>query len=136
MRLGAVMLAGVLGLTFFLAGCRERKVVVHEQRVVVREREPVVVHEREPVVVYEREPVVIERVVVVPEPPPRVRVEVRTVRPSRDHIWVDGYWNWHEHSYVWIGGRWGIPPQRGRVWVAPRYERAERGGHYTSGHWR
>ena len=42
--------------------------------------------------------------------PPRVQVERRMSRPSRDHVWVSGYQRWDGNAYAWNPGRWEQPP--------------------------
>jgi hypothetical protein len=87
-----------------------------------------------------RETVYVERqqpeYVVVREAPPAVIVEQRPSPPSRGHVWIDGYWHWNGHQYVWERGHWAAPPRERAVWVAPRYERHEDGYWYVPGRWR
>ena len=126
MRIGFLGTLGILATGLVVAGCHEKRVVVvHEQRAVVVQQAPVVV---------EQEP----QVIVVEEPPPPVRVEVRPAPPSGMYIWVGGYWHYDNHRWGWIGGRWAVPPEHRREWVAPRYDRDEhdRGVRYAPGHWR
>jgi hypothetical protein len=82
--------------------------------------------------VYEDEP---QYVIVREAPPPIVR-ERRPPPPSRGYIWIDGYWNWDGHRYVWEPGHWAAPPHGRAVWVAPRYERHGDGYRYLPGRWR
>lgn len=109
----AVLAGVVLGV---LPGCH-RKTAVHERS-----------HEE---VVYVEEPAY----VVVPQPPPQIIVETRPPPPSSEYIWVDGYWGWDNHRYLWQRGRWVMPPRGRAVWVGPRYEPHEHNYHYTPGHW-
>jgi hypothetical protein len=73
--------------------------------------------------------------VIVREAPPQPVVERRPSRPSPGHIWIDGYWDWNGRRYVWEPGHWAIPPHEHAVWVAPRYEKDEKGYRYTPGRW-
>jgi len=57
------------------------------------------------VVVEERTPVV-EREVVVEEAQPPERVEVITVRPYRDAVWIRGHYIRERHRWVWVPGHW------------------------------
>jgi hypothetical protein len=70
-----------------------------------------------------------------PPPPRRERYSERD-RPSRNHVWVAGYWRYDGRAYVWIPGRWDLPPRGYRDWEGPRWE--NRGGGYVfiEGHWR
>jgi hypothetical protein len=68
-------------------------------------------------------------------PPISIR-EHRTVRPSRDHVWVGGYHRYEGNAYHWQAGRWEQPPRAHARWVAPRYTRRHDGYVYTEGRWR
>jgi hypothetical protein len=89
-------------------------------------------HRHEETVYYDNEP----QYVVVPEPPPALVVEERPACPSEGCIWIDGYWHWDNHHYVWTHGHWQKPPHEDVTWVAPRYERHEQEHRYSPGHWR
>lgn len=41
-------------------------------------------------------------------PPPPSRVEVVTVRPYYQAVWVAGHWRWAHwrHQWVWVPGHW------------------------------
>jgi len=84
----AVAALGMLAL--FLTGC------VYERPHRVVEREVIVEHGP-----YE------EREVVVTEgPPPPERVEVVTVRPYREAVWIRGHWVRTHHGWYWVHGYW------------------------------
>jgi hypothetical protein len=68
--------------------------------------------------------------------PPRVQVERRGRRPSRDQVWVSGYQRWDGNGYVWTPGRWEQPPRRGSHWVAHHYVHQRGGWVFVEGHWR
>jgi len=94
---------------------------------------PAVVHER--VEVRPAVNVGLNFVVQAP-PPPRREVIVERERPSRDHVWIRGYWVWREGRHVWINGRWERPPHPHAVWIEPRWERRDRGYVFIEGFWR
>jgi hypothetical protein len=73
----------------------------------------------------------------VAQPPPPVRREVivEQTRPSRDHIWIGGYWVWREGRHFWVGGHWERPPHAHAVWVAPRWEHHPEGYVFIQGYW-
>jgi hypothetical protein len=73
--------------------------------------------------------------VVVAGPPPAVRMEVRGVAPSPAHAWVDGYWAWRG-GWVWMPGRWAVPPRGRHAWVPGHWQRRGRGWVFIEGHWR
>lgn len=74
--------------------------------------------------------------VVVRVAPPAPIVEVRPVAPSPRHVWIGGYHRWDGHRYVWVGGRWALPPRRGGVWVPGRWAPRPGGYVWVGGHWR
>ena len=71
-------------------------------------------------------------------PPPPLRHEVIIVQPSPRHVWVPGYWDWApaRHDYIWVGGRWLIPPYRHAVWVGPRWVVRHHHRYLVRGYWR
>jgi hypothetical protein len=74
--------------------------------------------------------------IVVEAAPPPPQTEVIIARPSPRHVWIGGYWAWHEGRHVWMAGHWDLPPREHAVWEAPRWE--FRGGRYAfvPGRWR
>ena len=67
--------------------------------------------------------------------PPRVRYERRMARPSRDAVWIRGFWDWQGDNWVWIPGRWTVPEERHARWIGPRYRREYGSYRYIPGHW-
>ena len=67
--------------------------------------------------------------------PPRIAVERRAPRPSRDHVWVQGYQRWDGNAYAWTPGRWEQPPRRNAHWVAHRWVHQRDGWVMVEGHW-
>jgi hypothetical protein len=68
--------------------------------------------------------------------PPAPIVEVRPVAPEPGVVWIDGYYRWDGHGYVWVPGRWVHPPRVGAHWVAGRWVHNGRGWYSVAGHWR
>ena len=73
--------------------------------------------------------------VVVNEAPPPERVEVVTVAPSPNHIWVRGYWSWSGRGWVWVPGRWEHR-RAGHEWTPGHWQRRAHGWVWVPGHWR
>jgi hypothetical protein len=48
----------------------------------------------------------IEERTAVPGPRSPDRVEVVTVRPSPEHVWIRGRWDRRGDAWVWIEGHW------------------------------
>lgn len=74
-------------------------------------------------------------VYVVRRPPPE-RVEVVSVAPGRDFVWVKGHWGWDRNTYVWVPGRWLAPERTRHRWVQGHWAHDRRGWYWVEGHWR
>jgi len=68
-------------------------------------------------------------------PPPRHEVIIERNRPTRDHVWVNGYWMNRRGHHEWVAGRWEVPPRGRTVWNEPRWERRGRGYVFVEGYW-
>lgn len=68
-------------------------------------------------------------------PAPRHEVIVERDRPSRNHVWVEGYWANRHGRHEWIRGHWELPPHGRTVWIAPRWEKRDRGYVFIDGYW-
>ena len=90
----------------------------------------------ETVYVHDQSP---QQVIVVREAPPAPEREIiiERDRPSRQYVWVNGYYRADgPDSWTWTPGHWEAPPSGTTVWVAPRYERVSGGYRYIPGGWR
>jgi hypothetical protein len=67
--------------------------------------------------------------------PPKLRSEVRPHRPSRDFLWIPGFWHWQGNDWDWVPGRWDRPNAHGVRWVKARYVREGGSYRYEPGHW-
>jgi len=67
-------------------------------------------------------------------PPPPVR-EVVSVSPGSGYIWIPGHHAWERGTYIWITGRWEIPPRRYARWVPGRWVEDRHGWYWSEGHW-
>ena len=69
--------------------------------------------------------------------PPAAIVETRPVAPGPRYVWVTGYHRWNGTAYVWVPGRWRLPPSHYSVWVAGHWAHHPHNGYYwVGGHWR
>ena len=68
--------------------------------------------------------------------PPATRVEVKVVAPGPGYVWTAGYYRWHGGAYVWVPGRWVLPPRPGAVWVPGHWKSTPGGWYWKPGHWR
>jgi len=75
------------------------------------------------------------RVYVAVDPPPLI-VESRPAAPGPHHVWIGGYHRWDGRAYVWVPGRWAVPPHPHSVWVAGHWKHAHKGWYWVGGHWR
>jgi hypothetical protein len=69
--------------------------------------------------------------------PPAPVVETRVVAPGPHHVWVEGYHRWDGAAYVWVPGRWALPPAGFHTWVPGHWVHHGAEGYYwVDGHWR
>ena len=69
------------------------------------------------------------------EPPP-LKVEVEGRPPSKNHIWIKGYWHWDGKAYGWNGGHWEFNSNPKRVWEEAKWEKQGAKFHFVAGHWK
>ena len=74
--------------------------------------------------------------VIVHVAPPPVVVETRPVAPGPGYVWIDGYQNWNGRAYVWVPGRWELPPRPHARWIAHHWVRRHGGWVLVEGRWR
>jgi len=74
-------------------------------------------------------------VVYIERRPPPNRVEIVTVAPARDYVWIRGHWRWTGGDYDWAPGRWERI-QDGRRWEEGRWRHGKGGWYWVEGHWR
>jgi len=74
-------------------------------------------------------------VVVRVAPPARI-VETRPATPGPGYIWIDGYHRWDGAAYIWVPGRWELPPHPHARWVAHHWVRKHGGWVLVDGRWR
>src|ERR1700743_1795203 len=55
-------------------------------------------------------------------------------RPAgpRGAVWIDEDWVIRNGHYVSVGGRWGVPPHPGYVWIPGRWVRERRGEYWVA----
>ena len=67
--------------------------------------------------------------------PPPPRVEVKVVAPGKGYFWIGGYHRWTGTAYVWVPGRWALPPRPGAVWLPGHWKKHAHGWVWSNGHW-
>jgi len=67
--------------------------------------------------------------------PPALKVEVKTVKPGPNYVWISGHWKWTGGRYFWVSGHW-TKKRVGKSWVPGHW--IKRGGRWAwkPGHWR
>jgi hypothetical protein len=71
-------------------------------------------------------------------PPAAPKMDNVPPQPSKEHVWVPGFWTWIEgHSWVWVPGRWVVPPHGPcGTWIPGHWIRGWQGyWHWVPGHW-
>ena len=68
--------------------------------------------------------------------PPAPMVETRIVAPGPGYVWVSGYHTWNGSAYVWVPGRWNMPPRPRARWVAGHWAHERHGWYWIDGRWR
>ena len=114
MKSYALLIVAVGGIAAFGAGCVERQVVY-----------------------VPAPPGATTGPVVTDQTPPPPQVEVVPAMPGPEYVWMPGYWSIGVGGgWVWIGGRYGLPPRPHAVWVRGHWGRHGRGYVWIGGRWR
>lgn len=68
--------------------------------------------------------------------PPQRKLEIKTAKPTVNHIWVEGHWKWSKlkTEYVWKQGYWKNKKQN-KVWVSGHWKKTPRGWLWIHGYW-
>ena len=74
--------------------------------------------------------------IVVHVAPPVPVVEQRGPAPGPGYVWINGYHRWDGSAYVWVPGRWEMPPRPHARWIAHHWVRRNGGWVMVEGHWR
>jgi hypothetical protein len=75
--------------------------------------------------------------VVVDQPinPPPLKPEVITPEPTKEHVWIPGYWERDPNQWQWVPGHWEKPPILSARWVTGYWRVQENRYHWHPGHW-
>jgi YXWGXW repeat-containing protein len=68
--------------------------------------------------------------------PPRPILEPRIAPPGPGYVWVVGFHRWNGARYIWVPGRWTIPPRANARWRPGHWAHDRRGWYWRDGHWR
>lgn len=59
---------------------------------------------------------------VIPAPPPP-RYEAQP-RPRKNHVWVQGHWEWRGQQHAWVPGQW-VKARKGHHYRQPRWDQRD-----------
>lgn len=60
----------------------------------------------------------------------------RVVAPTPRHVWIDEEWEPRGNDYVFVGGRWVLPPRDHVRWIPGHWRATPNGDVWIAGHWR
>lgn len=70
------------------------------------------------------------------EAPPAPQAESRSDAPSTAHVWIGGFWGRRAGAWVWIPGRWALPPAHRCRWIPGHWRRVRpHRWRWIPGHW-
>lgn len=72
---------------------------------------------------------------VIDDLPPEPLVEEVPEAPGVAYVWVPGYWYWSGSSYVWVSGRYAVPPAPGHVYVRSGWVSVDGRYRFVRGYW-
>jgi len=62
---------------------------------------------------------------------------VHPPRPTPNNMWVAEEWAFRYGKWVYVPGRWAIPPSPGTYWERGKWRRTNNGTYvWSKGHWR
>ncbi len=67
--------------------------------------------------------------------PPALLVELKGPPPSRDAVFIPGFWSWTGARWAWVGGTWSAPLP-GSTWVEGAWKSGAGGFQWKPGRWR
>lgn len=63
-------------------------------------------------------------------------VEVaRPIRPSPNHVWINGDWHYRKNTYIHDNGYWE-KPRKGKTYQQGYWKKGKKGNHWTNGRWK
>ncbi len=69
-------------------------------------------------------------------PPPPPRYGVMGYAPGPGYVWTDGYYNRVGGNWVWVNGRWAVPPRGRATWIRPEWRQEHGSWRFHRGYWR
>ncbi len=74
-------------------------------------------------------------IVLVKSRPPKLKHENKGKCPSKNHVWIPGYWAHGNGKWHWKKGYWGKRPRPGAVYVPVRWVMQGNGWRIEGGYW-
>jgi hypothetical protein len=68
-------------------------------------------------------------------PPPPLLVESPGTPPSRDAVWIPGFWAWTGQRFAWVAGTWSAP-RPGMRWIEGHWKPDRGAWRWEPGRWR
>jgi hypothetical protein len=67
--------------------------------------------------------------------PPAPIVNAVVVTPGPRYVWTPGFYRWSGRAYVWVPGRYVLPPRPRSVWIPGRWTHNRGGWFWIDGRW-
>lgn len=67
---------------------------------------------------------------------PQVPQYQRGPQPSPKHVWIDEEWQARGNQYVFVGGKWYVPPHPNYNWVFGHWKHHPNGWEWVNGYWK
>lgn len=68
---------------------------------------------------------------------PTNSVVERPIRPSVNHVWVDGDWVYNRRSHVYSRNEsYWVKPNRGKKYTQGKWKSTQKGDYWVRGRWR
>ncbi|MCA9294080.1 MAG: YXWGXW repeat-containing protein [Phycisphaerales bacterium] len=71
----------------------------------------------------------------IPIPTEPGELDIITVEPSEEHVWIPGYWERGDGKWDWVKGRWEKPPHKSAIWHKGHWKWEDGKWQWHKGHW-
>ena len=61
-------------------------------------------------------------------------VVVKTVKPGKNFVWIEGQWKVNGNKHIWVNGRWS-KNRPDHHWVKGHWKRKRAGWNWVAGRW-
>jgi hypothetical protein len=70
---------------------------------------------------------------IIATPPPKPLAETKPAAPGPLYVWVAGHHIPVKGEWVWVAGKWSLPPTVESVWIQGSYDAKSK--HWSEAHW-